>query len=32
MGYIATEKEYGGYHLRVRYRWGVEEVPAPLRS
>jgi hypothetical protein len=25
MGYIATEKEYGGYHLRVRYRWGSKK-------
>ena len=22
MGYIATEKEYGNYHLRLQYRWG----------
>src|SRR6516162_6598089 len=22
MGYIATEKEYGDYHLRFQYRWG----------
>ena len=22
MGYIATEREYGDYHLRFRYRWG----------
>jgi len=22
MGYIATEKEYGDYHLRLQYRWG----------
>jgi len=22
MGYIGTEKEYGNYHLRFRYRWG----------
>ncbi|WP_250847121.1 3-keto-disaccharide hydrolase, partial [Aquisphaera insulae] len=25
MGYIATEKEYGNYHLRVRYRWGAKK-------
>src|SRR5438105_4101510 len=24
MGYIATEKEYGDYHLRLRYRWGAK--------
>src|SRR5271166_902690 len=23
MGYIATEKEYGDYHLRLQYRWGA---------
>jgi hypothetical protein len=22
MGYIATDKEYGNYHLRLQYRWG----------
>jgi Domain of Unknown Function (DUF1080) len=25
MGYIATEKEYGGYHLRLQYRWGTKK-------
>jgi hypothetical protein len=25
MGYIATEKEYGDYHLRVQYRWGTKK-------
>ncbi len=25
MGYIATEKEYGDYHLRVEYRWGAKK-------
>jgi hypothetical protein len=25
MGYIATEKEYGDYHLRFEYRWGVKK-------
>ena len=25
MGYIATEKEYGDYHLRLRYRWGTKK-------
>ncbi len=25
MGYIATEKEYGDYHLRVQYRWGSKK-------
>jgi hypothetical protein len=25
MGYIATEKEYGDYHLRLEYRWGTKK-------
>jgi len=25
MGYIATEKDYGDYHLRVQYRWGTKK-------
>ena len=25
MGYIATEKEYGDYHLRLQYRWGAKK-------
>ena len=25
MGYIATEQEYGDYHLRLRYRWGAKK-------
>ncbi len=25
MGYIATEKEYGNYHLRFQYRWGTKK-------
>ncbi|QDV32578.1 3-keto-disaccharide hydrolase [Tautonia plasticadhaerens] len=25
MGYIATEHEYGDYHLRWRYRWGEKK-------
>ncbi|MFO0909200.1 MAG: DUF1080 domain-containing protein [Isosphaeraceae bacterium] len=25
MGYIGTEKEYGNYHLRLRYRWGSKK-------
>jgi hypothetical protein len=25
MGYIATEKEYGDYHLRLQYRWGEKK-------
>ncbi len=25
MGYIATEKEYGNYHLRLQYRWGTKK-------
>ena len=24
-GYIATEKEYGNYHLRLQYRWGEKK-------
>lgn len=27
MGYIATEKEYGDYHLRFQYRWGKRFFP-----
>ena len=30
MGYIATEKEYGNYHLRLQYRWGDQEVRAAV--
>jgi hypothetical protein len=25
MGYIGTQKEYGNYHLRFQYRWGVKK-------
>jgi hypothetical protein len=25
MGYIATEKEYGDFHLRFQYRWGEKK-------
>ncbi|WP_422925405.1 3-keto-disaccharide hydrolase [Singulisphaera sp. PoT] len=25
MGYISTEKEYGNYHFRVKYRWGKKK-------
>ena len=25
MGYIATEKEYGNYQLRLQYRWGTKK-------
>ena len=25
MGYIATEREYGDYHLRFQYRWGTKK-------
>ena len=25
MGYISTQKEYGNYHLRFQYRWGVKK-------
>ena len=31
MGYIATEKEYGDYHLRVQYRWGTKKFQPALR-
>ena len=24
-GYIATEKQYGNYHLRLQYRWGEKK-------
>jgi hypothetical protein len=30
MGYIATEKEYGDYHLRFQYRWGVKKFQPRL--
>jgi Domain of Unknown Function (DUF1080) len=25
MGYIGTQKEYGNYHLRFQYRWGIKK-------
>jgi len=25
MGYIATDKDYGDYHLRLQYRWGTKK-------
>jgi hypothetical protein len=25
MGYIATEKEYGDFHIRFQYRWGAKK-------
>ncbi len=25
MGYVATEEEYGDYHLRLQYRWGTKK-------
>jgi hypothetical protein len=25
MGYIATDREYGNYHLRLQYRWGTKK-------
>jgi hypothetical protein len=31
MGYIATEKEYGDYHLRLQYRWGGKKFEPRLR-
>jgi hypothetical protein len=30
MGYIATEKEYGDYHLRFQYRWGAKKFQPRL--
>jgi hypothetical protein len=31
MGYIATEKEYGDYHLRLQYRWGTKKFEPRYR-
>ena len=31
MGYIATEKEYGDYHLRLQYRWGGKKFEPRLK-
>jgi hypothetical protein len=31
MGYIATEKEYGNYHLRLQYRWGDKKFEPRLK-
>jgi YHS domain-containing protein len=31
MGYIATEKEYGDYHLRLQYRWGEKKFEPRYR-
>ncbi|GAC1473352.1 MAG: DUF1080 domain-containing protein [Isosphaeraceae bacterium] len=30
MGYIATDKEYGNYHLRFQYRWGKKKFEPRL--
>ncbi|MGE3819047.1 MAG: DUF1080 domain-containing protein [Isosphaeraceae bacterium] len=30
MGYIATEREYGDYHLRFQYRWGQKKFAPRL--
>jgi hypothetical protein len=30
MGYIATEREYGNYHLRFQYRWGNKKFQPRL--
>jgi hypothetical protein len=30
MGYIATEQEYGDYHLRWKYRWGEKKFAPRL--
>ena len=32
MGYIATEKEYGDYHLRLQYRWGGKKFEPRLQA
>lgn len=31
-GYIATEKEYSNYHLRLEYKWGEKKFPPMLKS
>lgn len=31
MGYIATQKEYGDYHLRLQYRWGEKKFQPRYR-
>lgn len=31
MGYIGTEKEYGDFHLRLRYRWGEKKFEPRYR-
>jgi hypothetical protein len=31
MGYIATEKEYGDYHFRFKYRWGEKRFEPRLK-
>src|SRR4051794_34712090 len=31
MGYIATEKEYGDYHFRFKYRWGQKTFAPRLK-
>lgn len=31
MGYIATEREYGDYHLRLQYRWGEKTFQPRLQ-
>jgi hypothetical protein len=31
MGYIATEKDYGNYHLRLQYRWGDKKFEPRLK-
>ena len=30
MGYIATEREFGDYHLRFQYRWGTKKFQPRL--
>jgi hypothetical protein len=30
MGYIATEKDYANYHLRLEYRWGLKKFAPRL--
>lgn len=31
MGYISTEKEYGDYHFRFKYRWGEKKFEPRLK-
>ena len=31
-GYIASEKQYGNYHLRLQYRWGKKKCCSPMSA